>query len=392
MKVLYFTNAPFSDLEISFVSELEKLVDVKVLMLMMPATKKSGAISLNHQAEELGVIPATQYPGMEKYANMLTLDRWAIVNNPIGTNFKTSWLLAKKIVDVIKDYQPDIIHTTFYGLIQVFLGWKIKQSTKKIITIHDVVPHDKLSTVRYLYDTVCRNLTLKRFNNILLLSKVDAPLLEKSLNHTHCRIFFSKLGPYTYLRNYPVSNNPYGKYILFFGSIRPYKGVNVLIEAFKKSKCNRQDIKLVIAGKDIDGNVLQNESYANDIIILNRYIENDELATLISNCLIAVLPYKSATQSGVTKSAIALDKPMICTHVGNLPNEVIDGRYGKVVNPDDAEALCDGINYMTDHPEKVEEFAQNIHRDFETGSNSWKAITEDMVANVYTTLLNERAL
>ena len=46
MKILYFTNAPFSDLEISYIKELEKLVDVKVLMLILPSTKKSGAISL----------------------------------------------------------------------------------------------------------------------------------------------------------------------------------------------------------------------------------------------------------------------------------------------------------------------------------------------------------
>lgn len=388
MKVLYFTNAPFSDLEISYVGELEKYADVKVLMMIMPETRKSGAISLDRQSEELGVIPATQYPGMEKYANMLTLDRWAIVNNPIGTDIRTSWVLAKEVAKVIKEYQPDILHITMYGLLQVFLSRQIDKDLKTIITIHDVAPHDKQSLIRYLYDKICRRLTLQRFNNILLLSQVDAPLLEKSLRHTPHRLFFSKLGPYTYLRNYPIGDNPYGRYILFFGAIRPYKGVDVLMKAFKKSNCANYGIKLVIAGKDIDGNVLPN-NHERDIIILNRYIENNELATLIANSLFAVLPYKSATQSGVTKSAIALDKPMICTHVGNLPNEVIDDRYGKIVNPDDVDALCEGINYMVEHPAQVETFARNIHSDFETGCNSWGKITEELVTNVYSTILND---
>ena len=388
MKVLYFTNAPFSDLEISYVAELEKLVDVKVLMMILPKTKKSGAISLDSQAEELGVIPAAVYPGMEKYANMITLDRWAIVNNPIGSNFKTSLLLSRKVAKVVKEFQPDIIHITMYGLLQVFLSWQINNGPKKIITIHDVVPHDKLSFVRHMYDWICRRLTLRHFNNILLLSRVDTHLLEKSLNHKTHRIFYSKLGPYTYLRNYPVGHNPYGKYILFFGTIRPYKGVDILIKAFSKSNCTSRGVKLVIAGKDIDGNILH-DNHESDIIILNRYIENGELATLISNSLFAVLPYKSATQSGVTKSAIALDKPMICTNVGNLPNEVIDGRYGKIVNHDDIDSLCEGINYMIDNPEQVDEFAKNIHSEFETGKNSWKKIAEDIVANVYSTLLKE---
>lgn len=388
MKVLYFTNAPFSDLEISYVAELEKLVDVKVLMMILPDTKKSGAISLDYQSDELGVIPATQYHGMEKYADMLTLDHWAIVNNPIGSNFKTSRLLAQKVAEVVKEYQPDILHTTFYGLLQVFLSRQIDKNIKTIITIHDVVAHDRQSLIRSLYDKICRRLTLKRFNNILLLSHVDAPILEKSLNHIAHRIFFSKLGPYTYLRSYPIERNLFGNYILFFGAIRPYKGVDVLIEAFKKSNCNSQGIKLVIAGKDIDGNVL-NDIQDDDIIILNRYIENNELATLIANSLFVVLPYKSATQSGVTKSAIALDKPMICTNVGNLPNEVIDGRYGMIVNHDDIDSLCNGINYMIDNPQQVEEYATNIHSDFATGSNSWGNITKDVVSNIYSKILSD---
>ena len=143
----------------------------------------------------------------------------------------------------------------------------------------------------------------------------------------------------------------------------------------------------MIAGKDIDGNVLHGEQ-DNDVIILNRYIENEELATLITNSLFAVLPYKSATQSGVTKTAIALDKPMICTNVGNLPNEIIDGRYGIIVKHNHVESLRDGINYMIDNAKQVERFAQNIHSDFEMGVNSWKKITEDMVKNVYTLILN----
>ena len=142
MKVLYFTNIPFSDLEISYVAELEKLVDVKVLMLILPKTKKSGAISLESQLDELGVIPATQYPGMGKYSNMLTLEHWSIVNNPKGSNYKTSSILAKKVAEVINEYQPDILHITMYGLLQVLLTKHIAKNIKKII-LHFVLLMEK---------------------------------------------------------------------------------------------------------------------------------------------------------------------------------------------------------------------------------------------------------
>ncbi len=388
MKVLYFTNAPFSDLEISYVNELEKLVDVKVLMLILPSTKKSGAISIENQPKELGVIPASEYPSMRKYTKMININRWAIVNNPIGSNLRTSLLLAKDVAKVIKEYKPDIVHITMYGLLQVWLSWQIDKNIKKVITIHDIAPHDNQSIIRYMYDRICRKLTLRIFNNIVLLSHPDDQLIKKHLNPQKQHVFFSKLGPYTYLKNYPLKPNQYGKYILFFGNIRPYKGVDILIKAYKESKCSSYNTKLVIAGKDIEGNILQDENQSN-IIIINRYIENDELATLISYCLFVVLPYKSATQSGVTKSAIALDKPIICTNVGNLPNEVIDGRYGKIVKPNDVDALRQGIDYMIDNPLKIKEFGKNIHSDFKTGKNSWKDITEDLVTNIYGKIIND---
>ena len=98
------------------------------------------------------------------------------------------------------------------------------------------------------------------------------------------------------------------EYILFFGSVDFYKGVDLLIEAFRKLKSNKQ--KLVIAGKgDCNGFVNKN------IIRLNRYIRDDEINDLFSNASVVVYPYRNATMSGVFSLAMYYSKRIIASDI-----------------------------------------------------------------------------
>ena len=162
----------------------------------------------------------------------------------------------------------------------------------------------------------------------------------------------------------------------------------MLIESYRKSNCKQHGIKLIIAGKDLI-NVTTNIADSS-IIVINRYIENDELSRLIRNSMFVVLPYRMATQSGVTKSAYALNTPILCTDVGNLPNEVIDGKYGRVCLADNIDSLMDCINQMIASPSEIIKFSENIASDWSgDGENSWKNIAYDMYTNVYGRILNK---
>ena len=86
----------------------------------------------------------------------------------------------------------------------------------------------------------------------------------------------------------------------------------------------------------------------------------------------------------MTKSSFALNKPILCTDAGNLPQEVIDDKYGKVVKAGDAIDLSKGLSWMGQHEAELKRFSNNIEADWNsTGSNSWSVIIKEMYENVY---------
>lgn len=135
--------------------------------------------------------------------------------------------------------------------------------------------------------------------------------------------------------------------LLFFGFVRPYKGIDVLLEAMPKVVEVLPDAHLTIAGEwwanAGDPNELVPAALKNHITILNRYTSNDETAALFHAADVAVLPYRSATQSAVVQLAFGFGVPVITTAVGGLPEAVTHEKSGFVVPPNDPTALAVAI-------------------------------------------------
>ena len=386
MKVVYITVPSFFDLEISYIREISKIVEINVILCVAPVSMKSSAFSLDQIQDAIDVFPAVNYPGMQKYSEHLDLNLWYIANNPTNSIIDC-YKLARKIKKFINYYKPDIIHTTDFGKQSTILYSILNDKYPKIISLHDVVPHNSATGIKKIVSGLHWKYIMKKFTNILLFSHISDEILNKRLKNIKHTVYHSILGPYDFLNKYTISNNIYDNYILFFGRIDYYKGVDVLIESYLKSNCIQRDIKLIIAGKDTIN--ITNGLIENSIIVLNRYIENDELSNLIRNSIFVVLPYRMATQSGVTKSAFALNKPILCTNAGNLPNEVIDDKYGKVCLADDVDSLTNGINQMISSPKDIIRYSANIANDWNTdGKYSWKNIAHEMLTNVYNKIRN----
>ncbi|SHF95549.1 Glycosyltransferase involved in cell wall bisynthesis [Bacteroides faecichinchillae] len=382
MKILYLTSPNFFDLEISYIRELSKLADVRVLLYVAPMNLKSSAFSLDSQLKKEEIIIATEYPGMEKYDGMIDRKQWFIVNDYTNFSLGSCYRLNKKMIRFMEAYNPDIVHLVGTGKQKSMLAAMMDGRRKMLLSVHDVIEHGNNESFKIQLLYKVRNFVIKKMHNILLYSYISDDILKKQLNNIPHTIYHSTLGAYDFLNSYPLISNQYGKYVLFFGRIDYYKGVDILVESYLKSNLPKQGIRLLLAGKDNVG-IVKNMDNEN-VIILNRYIENDELANLIRNSMFAVLPYRTATQSGVTKSAFALGKPMLCTDAGNLPIEVIDGKYGKIVRADDSSHLTEGLNWMVSNTDILEVYADNIKTDWnEDGQYSWKCIAKDMIANVY---------
>jgi len=138
-----------------------------------------------------------------------------------------------------------------------------------------------------------------------------------------------------------------GDVLLFFGFVRRYKGLDVLIEAMPRVRAAR-DVTLVVAGEFYEPIAplvarIEELRLGDSVRVLDRYVPDEEVGDLVAAADAVVLPYRSATQSGVVLVAYAGGCPVISTAVGGLPEVVEEGVTGHLVPPEDPVALADAI-------------------------------------------------
>lgn len=136
-------------------------------------------------------------------------------------------------------------------------------------------------------------------------------------------------------------------YLLFFGLIRAYKGLDLLLEALADNRLVELGVRLIIAGeyyskKEKYTHLIAEHNLSSRIIDVDQFIPDGEVAHYFNAADLVVQPYKSATQSGVTQIAYHFDKPMVVTDVGGLREMCPDGKVGYVVEPN-AKAIADGV-------------------------------------------------
>ena len=176
-------------------------------------------------------------------------------------------------------------------------------------------------------------------------------------------------------------------YLLFFGLIRDYKGLDLLMRAYADSRIDKEKVRLVVAGEfygneDKYNALLRDLGLQDHVIWHTRYIPDEEVATYFSLADLVVQPYKSATQSGVTQIAYHFAKPMLVTRVGGLPEIVPDGKVGYVTDVS-AEAIATALADFAANP-APERFAQGIAE--EKARYGWDKMTYAITNNTNTTI------
>ena len=166
--------------------------------------------------------------------------------------------------------------------------------------------------------------------------------------------------------------------LLFFGFVREYKGLKHLLNAMPKVQEKKGNVKLMVVGsfgEDKEEYMhLIRENHIEDLVeVIDGYTPDNEVEKYFAACDAVVLPYESATQSGIVQIAYGFEKPVIVTNVGGLPDVVTDGKTGYVVEPQNPEVLADAVvNYYENKKEK--EFVENVKK--ETERFSWDRMRE----------------
>jgi len=225
------------------------------------------------------------------------------------------------------------------------LAWIIRSNKhSKVIAITDnVIPHEKMP-----FGNLLTRYFVKKCDGFIAMSKSVLNDLN-TFDKKKPRLFsphplydnFGASVPKTVAKKQLGLEEETG-YILFFGFIREYKGLDLLIKAFADERFRKLPVKLLIAGEFyIDGkpylDLINNLNLKEHIVLRTEFIENNEIVNYFCASDIVAQPYKDATQSGVTQIAYHFEKPMLTTNVGGLSEMVPNGKVGYVVAPDSNE-------------------------------------------------------
>jgi len=138
------------------------------------------------------------------------------------------------------------------------------------------------------------------------------------------------------------------KVLLFFGYVRKYKGLDLLIEAFPVIRSSIPSAKLLIVGEFYDSPELYTDKIKKlgidkDTVIVNNFVRNEDVGKYYKVSDLVMLPYRSATQSGILNVAYGFLKPVVVTNVGGLSEFVEDKKSGIIINPDSPEEIASGV-------------------------------------------------
>ncbi len=320
----------------------------------------------------------TQFEKSKRFADTIS-KRLIDIINPFSW-YKT----AKEIVN----YAPDLIIIQFwmpffapaYGVMVRILQKKLKRA--KIVAIcHNVVPHegspfDKLLT-KFLFNKIDGFIVQSKSVIKDLKQLVDNPKYVYN-PHPIYDVFGEPLNKEIAKDKLSVSGN---KIILFFGYIRKYKGVKYLIKSMPKV-LEKNQAKLMIIGEFYDDKsgyieLIDKLNLSDAITINDHYVPDDEVNQYFSAADILVLPYVTATQSGITQIALNYQLPCVVTNVGGLPEVVEHGRTGFVVEKEDPAGISDAIiKYFTQTDR--EQMSANIKTEKE--KYSWEKMVHKILA------------
>ena len=329
--------------------------------------------------------PGFLFPGKTQYTDSpapggIRITRMLNSVNPFNW-IRTGRRIRKKNPDIliIKYWHPFM--SPCFGTVARIAR---RNKTKVVCVFDNVIPHEKS-----IIDRILTRYFVNSIDGAVVMSKSVGDDLK------------------TFRVNIPVAFNPhplydnYGEkiprdealkklildsgysYLLFFGFIRAYKGLDLLLEAFADKQLRNRKLKLIVAGEFYENAgpykaIIDKNNLGDDVILYDRFIREDEVALFFSAADLVVQPYRSATQSGVTQIAYHFEKPMLVTDVGGLSEIVPDGKCGYVVKPE-AQAVAEAIDDF---------FANRRHDQFTSGVKeekakfTWEKLTKE-IEDVY---------
>ncbi len=293
--------------------------------------------------------PNFLFPGKTQYTDDpapkgLNIIRSISAVNPI------TWMSTGK---AIRNLNPDIVICRFWmPFFGPSLGTILRQirknnKTKCIPIVDNIIPHEQRPGDKQL-----SSYFVKANDAFIVMSKSVGEEIRTFTQEKKVRLvehpiydnYGDAVDRNVALKKLELDNE---KYLLFFGFIREYKGLDLLLKAMADPRIIGMGIKLIVAGEfygneDFYYKIIEDNEIADSLVMHTKFISNDDVKYYFSVADLVVQPYKSATQSGISQLAYHFDQPMVATRVGGLPEIIDHGKGGYIVDVDPT-SIADSI-------------------------------------------------
>ena len=322
--------------------------------------------------------PAFLFPGITQYEEGEPPSNINI-RSEINSINPLNWFSVSKKINKLK---PDVVIIRYWlpfmapclGIISRLLNKKIK-----ILSITDnVIPHEK----RFL-DKELTNFFISSCDGFITLSKSVLNQLslftnnanKKFLPHPIYDIYGSKISKLDALKKLELSSND--KHLLFFGFVRKYKGLDLILKAISDKRVRALGIKLIIAGEFYDNKgyyikMIESLGIRDNIILHDQFINVNKVKNYFCAVDMVAQTYLTATQSGVTQIAYSFDKPMLVTNVGGLSEIVEHNKVGYVTSKEPSKIADSILDFYNNNRETL--FIKNTRK--AKKNFSWESFVE----------------
>jgi len=328
LKIYYLSSAAFTQVDREVIGHLSQDNDVIYSTIIL----QSGSNFTDREIQDFS----------SKYKVLYTAYHLKYRQRDIRS-FKTFFRL---MMDIRKS-KPDLIYIAafdhpIFSVLSVFLDRDIT-----IVGLHDVEYHSNIPNA--IFHKIARKITLFKFVHYQVFSQGQAALYKTKHKFKSLHVIpltLSDYGSHSVVREYATLK------LLFFGNISSYKGLDILIAAVNKLSDKYPNFELTIAGncKDWAAEYEPLIKTNGRIIQKIRFIKNEEVPVLFSNCHYLILPYRDATQSGPLMIAYNYNIPVIASDIDGFKEFIIDGKTGYLFENEQENSLVTVLESIINKP------------------------------------------
>ena len=344
--------------------------------------------AFNEQGHDCEIIsyslqyPNFLFPGSTQFDTSGNVPKNIKIHTLINSVNPLSWI---KTARFIKKQKPDFIVFRFWipfmGPALGSIARMVRKSGVKVLAITDnVIPHETrpgdVAFAKYFINACDGFVTMSKAV-MKDLEKFTSTVHKKYLLHPLYTSFGEKLNKMDARKALELPTDK--QLVLFFGLIRKYKGLDMLLDAMNELKSN-PNINLVIAGEFYEDkqpylDLIEKYQIQNQVILHGKFIANEDVKLYFSAADLVALPYRSATQSGVTQVSFHFEVPTLVTNVGGL-GEIIPDKVAGYVVESNGKAIADGINDYFEN-NRMHLFTEGMIK--EKQKYDWKIFVDEVI-------------